>query len=123
MKVRELMSELLEKDPDDVVELEVKVNLCINDRSVNKVERSVPVTDVAGGNIQRDVKGNIIEDMCCEGVLMSGGTFFVSCDRCVSVSFGSGSEAYDITTIDILEERWIKKYQIKSLGETLESRM
>jgi len=50
MKVRELMAELLEKDPDDVVELEVKVNLCINDRSVNKVERSVPVTDVAGGN-------------------------------------------------------------------------
>jgi len=50
MKVRELMAELLEKDPDDVVELAVKVNLCINDRSVNKVERSVPVTDVAGGN-------------------------------------------------------------------------
>jgi hypothetical protein len=54
--------------------------------------------------IQRDVKGNIIEDMCREGVLMSGGTFFVSCDRCVSVSFGSGSEAYDITTIEILEQ-------------------
>lgn len=50
MKVRELMSELLEKDPDDVVELEVKVNLCINDRSVNKVERSVPVVDVGSGN-------------------------------------------------------------------------
>ena len=50
MKVRELMSELLEKDPDDVVELEVKVNLCINDKSVNKVERSVPVEDVATGN-------------------------------------------------------------------------
>ena len=54
--------------------------------------------------IQKDVKGNIIEDMCREGVLMSGGTFFVSCDRCVSVSFGSGSEAYDITTIDILKQ-------------------
>lgn len=54
--------------------------------------------------IQRDVKGNIIEDMCREGVLMSGGTFFVSCDRCVSVSFGSGSEAYDITTIEIMEQ-------------------
>lgn len=53
--------------------------------------------------IQRDVKGNIIEDMCREGVLMSGGTFFVSCDRCVSVSFGSGSEAYDIYTIEIIE--------------------
>lgn len=53
--------------------------------------------------IQKDVKGNIIEDMCREGVLMSGGTIFVSCDRCVSVSFGSGSEAYDITTIEILE--------------------
>ena len=50
MKVRELMAELLEKDPDDVVELAVKVNLCINDRSVNKVERSVPVVDVASGN-------------------------------------------------------------------------
>lgn len=50
MKVRELMAELLEKDPDDVAELEVKVNLCINDRSVNKVERSVPVVDVASGN-------------------------------------------------------------------------
>ena len=54
--------------------------------------------------IQRDVKGNIIEDMCREGVLMSGGSFFVSCCRCVSVNFGSGSEAYDITTIEILEE-------------------
>ena len=55
--------------------------------------------------VQRDAKGNIIEDMCREGVLMSGGTFFVSCDRCVSVSFGSGSEAYDITTIEILEQQ------------------
>lgn len=55
--------------------------------------------------IQRDVKGNIIEDMCREGVLMSGGSFFVSCDRCVSVSFGSGSEAYDIYTIEIIEEK------------------
>lgn len=54
--------------------------------------------------IQRDVKGNIIEDMCREGVLMSGGSFFVSCDRCVSVSFGSSSEAYDIYTIEILQE-------------------
>ena len=53
--------------------------------------------------IQRDVKGNIIEDMCREGVLMSGGSFFVSCDRCVSVNFGSGSEAYGIETIEILE--------------------
>ncbi len=53
--------------------------------------------------IQRDVKGNIIEDMCREGVLVSGGTFFVSCDRCVSVSFGSGSEAYDISTVEIIE--------------------
>lgn len=54
--------------------------------------------------IQRDVKGNIIDDMCREGVLMSGGTFFVSCDRCVSVSFGRGSEAYNISTIEIIEE-------------------
>lgn len=53
--------------------------------------------------IQRDVKGNIIEDMCRDGVLMSGGTFFVSCERCVSVSFGNGCEAYDITTIQIME--------------------
>lgn len=63
MKVRELMAELLEKDPDDVVELEVKVNLCINDRSVNKVERSVPVTDVATGNppvlLQADLTINV----------------------------------------------------------------
>lgn len=54
--------------------------------------------------IQKDVKGNVIEDMCRDGVLMSGGTFFVSCDRCVSVSFGKGSEAYDITTIQIVED-------------------
>lgn len=54
--------------------------------------------------IQRDVKGNIIEDMCREGVLMSGGTFFVSCNRCVSVNFGSGPEAYDIKDIEILEK-------------------
>ena len=53
--------------------------------------------------IQKDVKGNVIEDMCRDGVLMSGGTFFVSCDRCVFVSFGKGSEAYDITTIQIME--------------------
>ena len=53
--------------------------------------------------IQKDVAGNIIDDMCKEGVLMSGGTYFVSCDRCVSVSFGKGSEAYDITTIQIIE--------------------
>ena len=63
MKVRELMSELLEKDPDDVVELEVKVNLCINDKSVNKVERSVPVKDVATGNtrvlLQADLTINV----------------------------------------------------------------
>lgn len=50
MKVRELMAELLEKDPDDNVELEVKVNFCMNDKSVHKVERSVPVDDVANGN-------------------------------------------------------------------------
>ena len=63
MKVRELMSELLEKDPNDEVEFEVKVTLCINDRSVNKVERSVPVTDVAGGNtpvlLQADLTINV----------------------------------------------------------------
>lgn len=53
--------------------------------------------------IQKDVKGNIIEDMCKEGVLLSGASFFVSCDRCVSVSFGKGSEAYDISTILITE--------------------
>lgn len=53
--------------------------------------------------IQKDVAGNIIDDMCKEGVLLSGGTFFVSCDRCVSVSFGKGSESYDITTIQIME--------------------
>lgn len=58
--------------------------------------------------IQRDVKGNIIDDMCREGVLMSGATFFVSGDRCISVSFGSGSEAYDITTIEILEQQYGK---------------
>lgn len=53
--------------------------------------------------IQRDVSGNIIEDMCREGVLLSGASFFVSCDRCVSVSFGKGSEAYDISTIQFIE--------------------
>ena len=53
--------------------------------------------------IQKDVKGNIIEDMCREGVLLSGASFFVSCDRCVSVSFGKGSEAYDISTIQFIE--------------------
>jgi len=58
--------------------------------------------------IQRDVKGYIIDNMCREGVLMSGGTFFVSGDRCISVSFGSGSEAYDITTIEILEQQYGK---------------
>lgn len=54
--------------------------------------------------IQRDVNGNILTDMCREGVLMSGGSFFVSCDRCVSVSFGEGSEAYDIKDIQIVDE-------------------
>lgn len=53
--------------------------------------------------VQKDVKGNIIEDMCREGVLLSGASFFVSCDRCVSVSFGKGSEAYDISTIQFIE--------------------
>ena len=60
MKVRELMAELLEKDPDDVVELEVKVNLCINDKSVNKVELSVPVEDVATGNTPVLLKADLI---------------------------------------------------------------
>lgn len=54
--------------------------------------------------IQRDVKGNIIEDICREGVLMSGGTFFVSCNRCVSVSFGSGTKSCNISNIEIIEE-------------------
>ena len=53
--------------------------------------------------IQKDVTGNIIDDMCKEGILLSGGTFFVSCNRCVSVSFGEGRESYDITTIQIIE--------------------
>ena len=50
MKVREVMAEFLEKDPDDEVELEVKVNLYVNDKTMHKVERSVPVTGVANGN-------------------------------------------------------------------------
>lgn len=55
--------------------------------------------------IQKDVKGNVIEDMCKKGVLLSSRSFFVSCDRCVSVSFGNGgSEAYDITTIQFIEQ-------------------
>ncbi len=45
-----MMAELLEKDPDDVLEMEVKVNLYVNDKSITKVVRSVPVTDVADGN-------------------------------------------------------------------------
>ena len=53
--------------------------------------------------IQKDGAGNIIDDLCKEGILTSRGSYFVSCDRCVSVSFGNGSEAYDITTIQIIE--------------------
>lgn len=56
--------------------------------------------------IQKDAKGKVIEDMCREGVLLSGNTFFISCDRCASVSFGrGGSEAYDITTIQFIEQK------------------
>lgn len=53
--------------------------------------------------IQRDAAGNIIEDMCKDGVLTSGETFFISCDLCVDVNFGNGSEAYDITKIKIID--------------------
>ena len=50
MKVRELIAKLLEKDPDDNVELEVEVNFLVYDESVNKLQSSVPVDEVASGN-------------------------------------------------------------------------
>lgn len=50
MKVREMMAELLEKDPDDVLEMEVKVNLYVNGKNITEVVGSVPVTAVADGN-------------------------------------------------------------------------
>ena len=50
MKVRELMAELIEKDPDDVVEMEVTVKLFTNGNKHHTIEGLVPVTDVASGN-------------------------------------------------------------------------
>ena len=50
MKVRELMAELIEKDPDDIVELDVKVDLYVNDKKATTLNRTVSVTDVANGN-------------------------------------------------------------------------
>lgn len=50
MKVREMMAELLEKDPDDELEMEVRVNLYVNNMSITKAVRSVSVTEVANGN-------------------------------------------------------------------------
>lgn len=50
MKVRELMAELIEKDPDDIVELDVKATLYINDKKATTLNHTVTVTDVANGN-------------------------------------------------------------------------
>lgn len=36
MKVREMMAELLEKDPDDELEMEVKVSLHANNHCIKK---------------------------------------------------------------------------------------
>lgn len=60
---------------------------------------------IAGAQIryvQKDVKGEVIEDMCREGALVSGETFFVSCQRSAFVSFGNGKEVYDITTLQFI---------------------
>lgn len=67
MKVREMMAELLEKDPDDELEMEVKVSLDVNNHYVKEVVRSVPVTDVANGNtpvlLKADLTINIVSEM------------------------------------------------------------
>lgn len=61
-----MMAELLEKDPDDVLEMEVKVNLYVNDKSITKVVRSVPVTDVADGNTPVLLKADLTIDIVSE---------------------------------------------------------
>jgi len=44
------MAELIEKDPDDIVELDVKAALYINDKKATTLNHTVSVTDVASGN-------------------------------------------------------------------------
>lgn len=70
--------------------------------AAKKIWNEKGVTGTRVRFIQKDVKGNVIEDMCCEGVLVSGETFFVSGERCASVNFGKGKEVYDITTLQFI---------------------
>ena len=66
MTVREMMAELLEKDPDDELEMEVKVSLHANNHCIKKVERSVPVTEVANGNTPVLLKADLTIDIVSE---------------------------------------------------------
>lgn len=62
-----MMAELLEKDPDDELEMEVEVSLHANNHCIKKVVRSVPVTEVANGNtpvlLKADLKIDIVSEM------------------------------------------------------------
>ena len=50
--------------------------------------------------IQKDSKGNVIEDMCRDGVIVKDGLFWVSCDRCIYADFGEGASMYDIIHLE-----------------------
>lgn len=63
MKVREMMAELLEKDPDDELEMEVEVSLHANNHCIKKVVSSVPVTEVASGNTPVLLKADLTIDI------------------------------------------------------------
>ena len=66
MKVREMMAELLEKGPDDELEMEVKVSLHANKHCIKAVSRSVPVTEVANGNTPVLLKADLTIDIVSE---------------------------------------------------------
>lgn len=66
MKVREMMAELLEKDPDDELEMEVEVSLHANKHCIKKGVRSVPVTEVANGNTPVLLKADLTIDIVSE---------------------------------------------------------
>ena len=63
MKVREVMARLQEKDPDDIVDFEVKVRLWTNNKKHLTIEGMVPITKVASGNTPVLLKGELNIDV------------------------------------------------------------
>lgn len=52
--------------------------------------------------VVKDIKGNIIQDMCRDGEVTSEEMYFVSGSRCVRCQFGKDNDAYDISNLEVI---------------------